>query len=37
VAHTSLETKAPELWTTGVEFLTLHFRKNQGSFVSARV
>lgn len=37
VAHASLENQAPEIWTTGVEFLTLRFRQNRGSFVSARV
>jgi hypothetical protein len=37
VAHAALETEAPEMWLTGVEFLTLRFRKSSGSFVSARV
>lgn len=37
VAHAALEAEAPEMWLTGVEFLTLRFRKNRGSFVSARV
>jgi hypothetical protein len=37
VAHAALENEAPEIWLTGIEFLTLRFRKNRGSFVSARV
>jgi hypothetical protein len=37
VAHAALEAEAPEMWLTGVEFLTLRFRKSSGSFVSARV
>jgi hypothetical protein len=37
VAHAALEAEAPEIWLTGIEFLTLRFRKSSGSFVSARV
>lgn len=37
VAHTKLDSEAPERWATGIEFLTLRFRQSRGSFVSARV
>jgi hypothetical protein len=37
VAHTARDPNEVDRWHTGVEFLTLRFRKTRGSFVSARV
>jgi curved DNA-binding protein CbpA len=37
VAHTARDAGPVELWSTGVEFLTLRFRQIRGSFVSAEV
>jgi PilZ domain len=37
VAHSTLESESPERWSTGVEFLTLRFRRSRGSFVSEHV
>jgi hypothetical protein len=37
VAHTAPDPDNIVGWSTGVEFLTLRFRKSRGSFVSARV
>jgi curved DNA-binding protein CbpA len=37
VAHTKQDADSGDLWSTGVEFLTLRFRQIRGSFVSAEV
>ncbi len=36
VAHCRPSGSKPGHWVTGVEFVTLHFTKNSGSFISAR-
>jgi DnaJ-like protein/PilZ domain-containing protein len=36
VAHCERDAEHAERWAIGVEFLTLRFRRNRGSFVSAR-
>jgi hypothetical protein len=36
VAHSERDIEMPDRWITGVEFLTLRFRRNTGSLISAR-